>query len=104
MQLKDTQQFHVSVSGRDSKGNAAPLENPVFSVSDPNLGTFTVDADNASAGVFKAGAPGSGQLSFTADGIIGEGESVVAASLDITVLPGDAVSAVIDAGAVEEQS
>jgi len=104
MQLKDTQQFPVSVTGRDSKGNVAPFENPVFAVSDPNLGTFEVDPTNPAAGTFKAGAPGSGQLSFTADGIVGEGESVVAASLDITVLPGDAVSAVIDTGAVSEQS
>lgn len=103
MQLKDTQKFSVSVTGRDAKGNVAPFENPQFSVSNPNLGTFEVDPSNPSAGEFKAGAPGSGQLSFTADGIVGEGESVVAAALDITVLPGDAVSAVIDASAVSEQ-
>lgn len=104
MQLKDTQQFSVSVEGRDAKGNPAPFENPQFSVSDAALGTFEVDPADPQAGVFKAGAPGSGQLSFTADGIVGEGESVVAASLDITVLPGDAVAAVINTGAVEEQS
>lgn len=103
MQLKDTQQFTVSVEGRDAKGKPAPFENPVFTVSDPNLGTFDVDPSDPAKGVFKAGAPGSGQLAFSADGIVGEGESTIVASLDITVLPGNAVEAVINTGEVSEQ-
>ncbi len=104
MDLKDTQQFAVTVEGKDAKGNPAKFEAPVFTVTPPEIGTFTVDATDKAKGVFKAGAPGSGQLAFSADGIIGEGTSVVSATLDVTVLAGDVVSVQINAGAVEEQA
>lgn len=103
MQLKDTQQFTVSVEGRDKKGKVAKFENPTFTVSDPAIGTFTPDPSDPAGGTFAAGDPGTCQLAFQADGIVGEGESVIAASLDIEVLPGDAVDAVINVGPVTEQ-
>lgn len=104
MDLKDTQQFSVTVEGKDAKGNVAKFETPTFTVSPTEIGTFVVDATDPAKGVFKAGAPGTGQLAFSADGIVGEGTSVVTASLDVTVLPGDVVSVQINAGAVEDQA
>lgn len=103
MQLKDSQQFPVAVAATDKKGHAAPFENPQFTVSPAELGTFEVDPSDPAKGTFKAGAPGDGSLDFTADGQTGEGEAPFAASLPITVLPGNAVVGQISAGAVGEQ-
>lgn len=103
MNLKNTQKFAVSVEGRDAKGNVAPFENPQFSVSPAEIGSFEVDPTDPSKGTFVAANAGTGQLAFTADGIVGEGEALVSANLDLTVLPGDVVSVTINAGPVEDQ-
>lgn len=103
MQLKATQKFSVSVEGRDSKGNPAAFENPVFDVSPAEIGSFEVDPTNPAAGTFVAAGVGTGQLAFSADGVVGEGESLLTADLALTIVPGDAVSVQFNVGAVEEQ-
>lgn len=103
MQLKATQQFEASVQAFDAKGNPAALEDPKWAVSPPELGVFVADPTDGAKGTFLAGATGSGQLGFLADGIVGEGVSVIAAQLEITVIAGDAVSVTINAGAVTDQ-
>ena len=102
MQLKATQQFDVSVEGRDSENQVAPLENPVFSVSPAEIGSIVVDPNDPQKATFIAGAAGTGQLSFSADGIVGAGENILSAVEPLEVLPGDAVSVAFNFGPVTD--
>lgn len=101
--LKATQKCRLSIVGKDSEGNPAPVENPVFSVSDPSVGELTDFSEDGQSCTLLAGTPGSGQVNFSADGIIGEGESPLNGVLDVTILPGDAVLLELNTGAVEDQ-
>lgn len=104
MQLKSTQQFDVSVEGRDRENQVAKLENPQWSVSPAEIGVLTVDPNDPQKATFIAGAAGTGQLSFTADGIVGEGENILSATEPLEVLPGDAISVAFNFGPVSESA
>ena len=102
MQLKSNQQFTVSVEGRDSENQVAKLESPVFTVSPPEIGIIEVDPNDPQKATFIAGLAGTGQLAFTADGVIGDGENILTATEPLEVLSSDAVSIAFAFGPVTD--
>lgn len=94
--LKDNQKVALHVQAQDVKGNPAtldPANPPQWTVSDPNILTFTADADNMGGTVTAVGALGTAQASVTAT-ING---NAVVGTLDIQVVASDAVNLVISA-------
>lgn len=103
--LKDTQKFSAAVKYVDGKGNPAKVEGtPQWSVSDVNLLGVTPSDDGMSAEVVATGPLGSCQVSVTADADLGEGTKPIIGTLDVDIVAGEAVSAVIEAGAPAEQA
>ncbi len=102
IQLTTSQKVSVSVSGLDSKGFPAPLENVTFTSSDATIATVT--SDGSSSAVVTSVAPGSVQIQVSADAKIGEGETILPGTLDVVVIPGEAVTLTIATGTPEEQS
>lgn len=102
--LKDTQKVPVTVGFLDGKGNPAKVDGvPAWSVSDATILSVTPAADGMSATVMAIGPLGTSQVSCTGDADLGEGVRPVAATLDVEVQAGEAVSAGINAGAPVEQ-
>jgi len=103
--LKDSQQFSASVRYVTAKGNQAPVDGiPEWSVSDPNVLTVEVAGDGLSATVKALGPLGQCQVSNTADADLGEGTKSIIGTLDVDVVAGEAVAAIIEAGAPIEQT
>lgn len=101
--IKATQKCRLSIVARDREGNVAAVENPAFAVSDPSVGEIRNVSEDGLSCDFYAGSPTTGQVTFTADGIVGEGENPLTGILDVTVIPGDAAVLEIASGAAEEQ-
>lgn len=102
--ITDSQQFPVTVRFVDKRGNAAVVENIQFSVSDPQLLAVKQDAVDPSSAVVRAVGPlGTGQVSVQADALIGAETALVVGTLDVQVVGGQAVSAVISTSTPEEQ-
>ena len=76
---------------------------PEWSVSDPAILSVTPSVDGLSATVKAIGPLGSCQVSNTADADLGEGTKPIIGTLDVNVVAGEAVAAVIEAGAPSEQ-
>ncbi len=102
IQLTTSQKVSVSVSGLDSKGFPAPLENVTFTSSDETIATVT--SDGSASAVVTSVAPGSVQIQVSADAKIGDGETILPGTLDVVVIPGEAVTLTIATGTPEEQS
>lgn len=103
LQLTNTQQCALSVSGVDKKGNPARLDAVQFTSSDPSVATVEADPGDASKALVKAVAAGTAQVNVSADADLGDGVSTLTGALDITVVAGQAVGFVINTGTVEEQ-
>lgn len=102
--LKDSQKFSAGVKYVTAKGNPAPVDGvPEWSVSDPTILSVEPAADGMSAEVKAIGPLGSCQVSNTADADLGEGTKSIIGTLDVDVVAGEAVAAVIEAGAPSEQ-
>lgn len=94
--LKDNQKVSLHVQAQDIKGNPAtldPTNPPQWTVSDPNILTFTADTDNMGGTVTAVGALGTAQVSVKAS-ING---SDVVGTLDVQVVASDAVTLVVSA-------
>lgn len=101
--LTDTQKVALAVAWADAKGVAVTLPAPAsWASSDPTaIASVTASADGTSA-VVVAGtpAPGGSTVQISANGANADG-TAVAATFDITVMPGDAVTGNITAGTPE---
>lgn len=104
MILTDTQKVSCTLDPRNAKGNPAPLDGtPQWASSNPAVATVEPAADGLSA-VVTAVAPGTTQISVTADADLDEGETrEISGTLDIDVKAGEAVTLGITAGTPEEQ-
>ncbi len=88
--LTDNQKVTFSIAPKDRKGNPATLDGaPVWTNSNPNVGDLTPAADGLSA-EFVAKIPGTTTIAVTADADLGTGVTDIAASADVTVIPGAA--------------
>lgn len=102
--LRDTEKVSLSVQFVDIKGNPAPVDGvPTWASSNEAILTATASADGMSAEVVAVGPLGPAQVSVTGDADLGAGVAQVIGTQDINVVPSEAVSAVITAGAPEPQ-
>lgn len=99
--LTDVQQVVLGVSPTSAAGNAAPIENPSWSVSDDTLLSLSVSDDGLTATAASTGKLGSCQVIFNCDGKIGDGESPLMAVLDVNIVASEAVNITISAGTPE---
>jgi hypothetical protein len=105
MIIKAGQFFSANLKATDKYGNAAVLdpENPpVFVSSNPEVATVTTAADGMSAVVQSTGKTGTAQISVTADAVIGPEEKLIVGTLELEVLPGDAVVVTLEPGPVSD--
>ena len=91
LQLTDSQQCTLSVEPVDKKGHKAPVDEASVTWSSSDEGVATVSGSGLSATVV-AKDVGVCQINVSLDADTGEGTRQVAGSLDVTVVPGDAVS------------
>jgi hypothetical protein len=102
--LKTTQKSLLTLHPEDIKHNPAVLDGaPKWSTSDESVVTLEVAEDGLSATVVATGVVGTAQVNVVADSRIGEEVNEIAEVLDVQVLPAEAVSLGISAGAPEEQ-
>lgn len=93
--LNDLEQAVLSVTPVNVKGKPAPVQNPVWKSSDESVAVVVVDADGLSA-VVVAKAPGTAQVSIVADADMSEGVSEITGTLDVKVVPSQAVGFTIN--------
>ncbi len=106
LQLTNTQQCPIAVSGVDKKGNPAELDSVIFTSSDPSVATVEPDPSdpgNQNKALVKAVAAGTAQINVTADADLGDGTTELTGTLDLTVVAGQAVGFEIKTGTPEEQ-
>lgn len=85
----------LRVKFKDAEGNDATVDGvPEWGISDPALGTLTPSSDGLSC-EFNPGSPSVGQINVKADADLGQGVVDVIGTLDVEVIPGDAVTAEI---------
>ena len=94
--LTADQEVSVSVEFTDSHGNVAAVDGvPVWAASDDTiLGVLAAD-DGMSAVIFAQGPDGQAQVSVEADADLGAGSTTLLGLMDIQVVAGQAVSAVL---------
>lgn len=98
--LTDSQQVDLTVAFADKAGNPASVDGaPVWTSSDETVLTVAAGADGLSAVATATGKLGTAQVTVTADADLGSGTTSIAGTLDVTVLAGQAVAAVVSAGA-----
>ena len=100
-----TQQFPVSVTVRDKKGNKAQVQNPTWTSSEPETATVTPDTADPLKAVVAAVGPvdEASMITFEADADMGDGVKPILATLDLVVTAGEATVVEIVAGAPSEQ-
>jgi len=104
LNLTDSQQVALTVAFADKAGNPAPVDGaPVWTSSDETVVTVTAAADGLSAVATAVGKLGTAQVSVAADADLGAGNTTITGVIDITVLAGAAVAAVVSAGAPTEK-
>lgn len=96
--LTDIQQVSLGVSPKSAAGNPAPIENPIWSVSDSEILTLYVGDDGLTVTAVSTGKLGSCQVMFECDSKIGEGEAPLLAVLDVNVVASEAVNISIVSG------
>lgn len=102
--LKANQEFDANVAFTDAKGNPAPVDGtPTWENSNTDLLTVTTAEDGLSAVIVATGTPGTGQVVVKADADLGDGVVEIIGTLDVEVVPGDAVTVVINTGPARDQ-
>jgi len=109
LNLKAGQWAQLTVEGQDAYGNPAPIEDPVWSVSDEAV--LRIEPDTAARGagpkvrsastgakVYSAGPVGTSLVELNADAVVGEGVRPIVGTLDVIVSAGDVVAVSITAG------
>lgn len=104
LNLTDSQQVALAAAFADKAGNPASVDGaPVWTSSDETVLTVVADATGLTATATATGKLGTAQVSVTADADLGAGTTAITGVLDVTVLAGSAVSAVVSAGAPSEK-
>jgi hypothetical protein len=104
VQMKNSQHLSMSVKYTDKFGNPAKVQGvPVWDLSDPSFGSLRVADDGLRAYFDPSGPSGTCQINNTADADLGEGVKNIVGTIDVNVLPGDAVMVAIDAEVVDAQ-
>ncbi len=99
LELIDSQQCSLAVSAIDAKGAPATVQNPVWASTDATVLVVTVDATDPMKANAVAGLPGVAQVKVTADADLGDGVKEISATLDVSVIGGEATGFTITAGA-----
>ena len=104
MQIKDTQEFDVTLAFQDAKGKPATVDGvPEWTADNPSVVTLTVAADGLSATVTAADV-GSCQVSVSADSDLGAGTVQITGVLPVEVLAGSATVIALNPGEPREQA
>lgn len=104
MQMNTLQQVALSVAPKDRKGNPAAVEAPEWLTDNSDVLSLNPSADGLSCLVVATGIPGSGNIIFRCDGIVGEGENPIQSEpFGIDVVSAPATTVAINAGTVEDQ-
>ncbi len=99
MDLKITQKAPLSIAIQDKAGNPAKVDGaPVWSLTDPSLGTLVASDDGMSAELTPTGPLGSAVIQVNADADLGEGVKTILGELPVTFVGGEAISISISAG------
>lgn len=105
MEVKNSQQFSVSIQPQDKRGQAARIDGvPVWASSDETILQVLPSEDGLTATVKAVGPTGDAKVTATADADLGEGVTPITGFIDVTVIGGDAVLVSLIPGAVEEQA
>lgn len=105
MQLKVSDMQKINLSIKDKFGNAAAVDGkPSWSLTDASLASLEVADDGMSANVKPSGAVGSFQIQASCDADLGEGVKTIFGTLDMDLLPGEAVSVELAGGDVSPQA
>ncbi len=103
--LTDVQQVDLVVKPVNKAGNEAPVEGVEWASSDPSVIEVVVDAANSLKALVKTtGKVGNAQVKFSCDARIGEGVSSLIATLDVQVVPGEAINVEINAGTPSDRA
>lgn len=102
------QQFVANLTPTDSRGNPATLDNtdftPRWASSDESVATVEADPNDFTKALVVARGIGVAQITVEADADLDPGEQrVLPASIDVEVVPAEAVLLTIGAGEVVEQ-
>lgn len=98
LELKDSDKVTLTISPKDAKGKPAKLDGiPVWTVDAANVAGMVVSADGLSVEI-NAGDPGTARVAVSADGDMGPGVTTLAGFIDISVIPGAAVTIDITPG------
>ena len=101
MNLQDDQKVKLTLNPKDSAGNSASLDGaPQWSSSDTSIVTVTPSADGLSAEVV-SGNLGTATITVTADADLGAGVKPLTASMDFTVIGGEATALGLTVGTPE---
>lgn len=104
LNLTDSQQVALAAAFADKAGNPASVDGaPVWTSSDETVLTVAAATDGLTAVATATGKLGTAQVSVAADADLGEGTATITGVLDVTVLAGSAVAAVVSAGAPTEK-
>jgi hypothetical protein len=100
--LTDEQKVSLSIKPLTAAGNPARVDGiPAWAVSDTNVLSLVVAPDGLSAVAVANGPIGLSQVSVVADADLGAGVKELVATLDVQVVPAEAVSLGVTAGAPE---
>lgn len=99
MNMKVSQKLPLSISIVDAGGNPALVDGlPVWSLSDPSMGSFVVSPGGMSAEFQPSGPLGDVEIQVKADADLGAGVREILGNLPVSIAAGDAVSIQIAAG------
>jgi hypothetical protein len=101
--LTSTQEFDIQIIPQDAHNNPAPVENVVWECSNAHVARL-VAIDDLNQTVQAVGPAGTAQITVHCDAQIGEGVIELVGTLDVEVLPGQAVTLVVSSGPVREQT
>lgn len=91
MRVDETKKFMIQPV--DKFGNPAAIDGkPEWSLSDPAKGTLVASEDGLSVDFTPAGAVGDFELQVNGDADLGEGVKIIAGSIPVSLLPGEAVA------------
>lgn len=99
--LTDIQKVSLSIAPVSAAGNPAPVENVVWTSSNPEVLEVVASEDGLTAVASTVGPLGTAQVTVVADADLGEGVVPLTGILDVVVVGSQAVSLGVVAGTPE---